>query len=450
MEHGKRPTLPRGLRWDPRSPHICFSWRDERGRQHQQSTHTDDPAKALAFKQDFKKENRDAVEQRRARAADQSRLPLGEAARMYFGWKAATNRESTIARERRIFRQIEKFIGASVQLRRIDLELIREYQQERRKQVSPTMRKAVSPRSVNYELQLLRGVMQHANCWKGDIAERYKPLKESKTRAGKKATNEQLKKIIETAKKNEYWQLAMYCAAVAAGTGCRSCEIKNLQLQDIRIAEGRLSIRREIAKNWKAREPRLLALAEWGLDQLLYRARQLGATEPNHYLLPMNLRKSRHWSKKTQQKWDVTQPMKTWVKSWRKLMVACNMPDFRFHDLRHTFRTQGAEAGVPLEVMMAQLGHMDRQTSLEYVHIQQHALQRAQELIEREQAEVLRAARDRDIEAPPAARKAIEEPGWSTMRSSSQITGVTNAEHRKAANSHHRPRCRYSSSAQLM
>lgn len=95
MEHGKRPTLPRGLRWDPRSPHICFSWRDERGRQHQQSTQSDDPARALAFKHDFKKENPDAIEERRARAADKSRLPLGEAGRMYFGWKAATNREST-------------------------------------------------------------------------------------------------------------------------------------------------------------------------------------------------------------------------------------------------------------------------------------------------------------------------------------------------------------------
>jgi integrase len=61
----------------------------------------------------------------------------------------------------------------------------------------------------------------------------------------------------------------------------------------------------------------------------------------------MNLRKSRHWSKKTKQKWDVTMPMVTWVKSWRKLVTACKMPGFRFHDLRHTFRTQGAEAGVP-------------------------------------------------------------------------------------------------------
>lgn len=68
------------------------------------------------------------------------------------------------------------------------------------------------------------------------------------------------------------------------------------------------------------------------------------------------------------------------------------MKGFRFHDLRHTFRTQGAEAGVPLEVMMAQLGHMDRQTSLDYVHIQQRALERAKQLIEAEQAEILASA----------------------------------------------------------
>jgi hypothetical protein len=109
---------------------------------------------------------------------------------MYFTWKAATNREATIAREKRIFEHIEEFIGARVPLRRVDLELVREYQRERRKQISPTMRKGVSPRSINYELQPLRGVMQHADCWKDDLAERDKPLKESKSHAGKKATNE--------------------------------------------------------------------------------------------------------------------------------------------------------------------------------------------------------------------------------------------------------------------
>jgi hypothetical protein len=31
-----------------------------------------------------------------------------------------------------------------------------------------------------------------------------------------------------------------------------------------------------------------MALAEWGLGELLYRARQLGASEPEHYLLPLS------------------------------------------------------------------------------------------------------------------------------------------------------------------
>lgn len=44
---------------------------------------------------------------------------------------------------------------------------------------------------------------------------------------------------------------------------------------------------------------------------------------------------------------------------------------------------------------MAQLGHMDRETSLDYVHIQQRALERAKQLIESEQREILSAAQQR-------------------------------------------------------
>ena len=84
------------------------------------------------------------------------------------------------------------------------------------------------------------------------------------------------------------------------------------------------------------------------------------------------------------------------------------MKGFLFHDLRHTFRTLGAEAGVPLEVMMEQLGHTDRETSLEYVHIQQRALERARQLIESEQSEILAfaqgdAPQDCDVRAKVAS-----------------------------------------------
>jgi integrase len=395
MSYGKRPKLPRGLRWKPTSPHIYFSWRDQRGSQHQQCTDTADPAQAMAFKLKFLREQADAAQERKQLSEDRSRLPLEKAAELYFNWKAADISPRTIARERRLFKTVEKFIGPKRPLRSIDLGLFEEYQEERRKQISPTMKKAVTARTVNYELRLLRAVMRYAKCWKGEFTEGYHPLRQKKRRVGRVASKEQLMKIITTAKTNEYWLVAMYCAAVAAGSGCRSWEIKNLQIEDLRLTAGTVLIREEIAKNRQQREPRLMALAEWGLSELLYRARQLGATEPEHYLLPLNLRKSRHWSKKTKQKWDVTQPMTSWVKSWRKLMAECKMAGFRFHDLRHTFRTQGAEAGVPLEVMMAQLGHMDRETSLEYVHIQQRAFERAKTLIEKEQAEIVLTAKGR-------------------------------------------------------
>ncbi|MGB8006642.1 MAG: hypothetical protein WCF48_05880, partial [Terriglobales bacterium] len=55
---------------------------------------------------------------------------------------------------------------------------------------------------------------------------------------------------------------------------------------------------------------------------------------PDHYLLPLSLKKSRHLAKNGDVKWDVTRPMTGWVKSWRKLMDVCGMPGFRFHDLR--------------------------------------------------------------------------------------------------------------------
>jgi len=37
--------------------------------------------------------------------------------------------------------------------------------------------------------------------------------------------------IIKKAKENDYWRLAMYCAVVAVGSGCRGGEIRNLQLK---------------------------------------------------------------------------------------------------------------------------------------------------------------------------------------------------------------------------
>jgi hypothetical protein len=100
MKYAERSKLPRGLRWDAKSPLICFSWRDERGSQHQQSTHTADPAEVMAFKLRFLREKQDVVEVCKVRSMDQSRLALASAADLYFAWKSATNSPGTIGREK--------------------------------------------------------------------------------------------------------------------------------------------------------------------------------------------------------------------------------------------------------------------------------------------------------------------------------------------------------------
>ena len=400
MSNEKRPRLPRGLHWREDSPYIWFTWRDPRGKQHRQSTQTADPKDAALFRLQFLQKTEEHFEELTSPRASYGKLALRQVRELYFIQKATDHSPDTIARERRIFRRVEKYFGPDTRVMAIHLWLIEQYRQDRTAEISPTMKQKITARTINYEMQLLRGVMMYAGCWKGDVAVYYKPLRQMKSQKGQAANDNQLARIIETAKKNENWEVAMYCAAAAAGSGCRGGEIRTLRLKDLRLTDGRVKIRGEVAKNRVGREPILLALAEWGLRGLQARAHRLGAVQPDHFLLPFNVRKSRHLAKETDQKWDPTRPMVSWVKSWRKVMAACKMSGFRFHDLRHTFRTQGAHAGVQLEVMMAQLGHMDRETSIDYVHIQQQALQEAKARIEKQQTSVLNAATGKPAEPP--------------------------------------------------
>lgn len=358
------------------------------------------PLRRSHFRQQFVEKHNEDLQEINSQSTEMAKWPPKKVAEEYFKWKVANSSEATVEREKRIFKPVERFFASDFRVSAITLAHIREYQKQRRKHVSRTMRKPVTGRTVNYEMFLLRCVMSYADCWNENLTIGYQPLREIKQRAGKVASKDQIKALITTALANEYWQLAMYCGAVAIGTGCRGGEIRNLQLKDIDLEEGKVRILREIAKNRKEREPRLMALAEWGLRNLLVRAHALGATEPQHYLLPLRLVKSNS-PRDSNRKFDVNRPMTRWVRGWRKLTEKCGMKGFRFHDLRHTFRTLGAEAGVPLEVMMAQLGHIDRETSLEYVHVQNQALERAKQLIESEQQEILHAAQGKGSQEVP-------------------------------------------------
>lgn len=56
-------------------------------------------------------------------------------------------------------------------------------------------------------------------------------------------------------------------------------------------------------------------------------------------------------------------------KPWRRIRKAAELNDVRIHDLRHSFASIGAAAGLSLPMIGALLGHSDSQTTQRYAHL---------------------------------------------------------------------------------
>jgi integrase len=55
-------------------------------------------------------------------------------------------------------------------------------------------------------------------------------------------------------------------------------------------------------------------------------------------------------------------------KRFKRTLKRAGVRDVRFHDLRHTFGTRCAAAGVPLRTLQAWMGHADIKTTMVYTH----------------------------------------------------------------------------------
>jgi integrase len=117
---------------------------------------------------------------------------------------------------------------------------------------------------------------------------------------------------------------------------------------------------------------------------LYRRAQQLGATDPEHYLLPADL--SRHTKKgdplKGGRGFDPTNHQMSWDTAWRNLRKAAGLATVRFHACRHTFITDMAELGIPRAVTQDMVGHMSEAVTRHYEHIRDKVARAAVEKLE--------------------------------------------------------------------
>jgi integrase len=74
-------------------------------------------------------------------------------------------------------------------------------------------------------------------------------------------------------------------------------------------------------------------------------------------------------------------PLVNLEKPWRAIRKMAGLDDVRLHDLRHSFASMGAGAGLGLPVIGALLGHAQPQTTARYAHLANDPLRQAANLI---------------------------------------------------------------------
>ena len=294
---------------------------------------------------------------------ERSKWPLAKAAEEWLAGRAHDLAPSSQRRYAELVRSLRANFPAR-KLGEITAADIGAYQVQRLK--------LVSARSVNLEVRALSMILKRAKLW-SRIADDFKPLREPKEGPGRALTPEQEAALFRTAASRPAWKTAYLTAMVAANTAARGGEIKGLRLGDVDLIERVMRIRR--AKT--AAGCRVVPLndaATWALGRLKARAEALGASAPEHCLLPLALyRHTKDVAPCAGSGYDPTRPMQCWRSAWRSLTDAAGLPGLRFHDLRHHAITKLCESGAPDFTLMAMVGHVSKNMLEHYSHSRMEA-----------------------------------------------------------------------------
>jgi integrase len=336
-----------------------FKYKDPSGGYREKSTGKKKQPEARDYKHDFLEKLR-----QNQLPTEEAKWSLGEALAKWMEFRAATRPKASVAAEQTTCRHLRETIGSERKLNSVTAWDIRRFQMKRLE--------TVGPKTVNNEMLVLKAVLMSARLW-NPLEDLYEPLGVPKRGPGQALTPEQTGKLVETAKTNDRWFVALCATVLAYATGCRSGEIKKLRLGDLVLNADRpfIRLRAEDTKSRRGREPALNDLGLWAVNHLLTRAELLGATDRDHFLLPADL--SKHTKKSDPLRggtgFDPTRHQTSWDSAWEKLKQAAGLSSLRFHDLRHTHITHAVEEGIPIEIVMAQVGHVSADMTRYYTHL---------------------------------------------------------------------------------
>ena len=136
---------------------------------------------------------------------------------------------------------------------------------------------------------------------------------------------------------------------LALNTGMRRGELFNLRWRDVDLKGARLVVEGRTSKSDTTRH---LPLNTEALE-VLKKWKRGKTSSPSHHVFP-----GRDGGR-----------LDNVNSAWRSVIKLANIPDFRFHDLRHTFASNLVIAGVPLNTVRELLGHSTMEMTLRYAHL---------------------------------------------------------------------------------
>ncbi|MBQ8249258.1 MAG: site-specific integrase [Clostridia bacterium] len=167
----------------------------------------------------------------------------------------------------------------------------------------------------------------------------------------------QIRTFMEAIRQDEIWYDFFYLELM---TGLRRGEICALKWSDFDEAEGKLAICRTLHEDGTTGDTktysgmRSIKLPESAADML----RERKKTAVSEWIFPNPLKPEKAVSGQAA------------YNRLKKILKDCNLPDIRFHDLRHTFATQAVAGGVDPKSLSHLLGHTKASFSLDrYTHV---------------------------------------------------------------------------------
>jgi integrase len=239
--------------------------------------------------------------------------------------------------------------------------------------------KGCAPKSIRNYLGILHSVLEFAKVRPNPVTDARKPEAEDTDSDIRFLTEEELEAVLRAVPDDHLGPTDRALYLTAALTGLRQGELFALRWRDVDWTAARIRVRRSYARKRAGRE------AQFGRPKSKRSTRSV----PMHDRVGQAL--ERHYQTSGYQADDdlvfchphTGGPLdhSKVLKRFKDALESAKVRPLRFHDLRHTFGTQMAGAGVPMRTLQEWMGHRDIKTTMIYADYQ--ASDQERELVER-------------------------------------------------------------------